>query len=149
MNFIAEFGFDVKKGRAQDFQRWMSENESKLAAACPSGVEYVGTYAVMYSSEKHSGSFRQFFRMESYGSQDTFSAAMKEGGAFANLVEEMTEFVDQERRDLRCGRREPETGQEQGDGGAAIQRRGECQPQRRRLHHGVVQRRVRGFDVVG
>ena len=55
MNFINEFGFDVKKGRAQDFQRWMSENESKLAAACPSGVEYVGTYAVMYSSEKHSG----------------------------------------------------------------------------------------------
>ena len=97
MNFIAEFGFDVKKGRAQDFQRWMSENESKLAAACPSGIEYVGTYAVMYSSEKHSGAFRQFFRMESYGSQDTFAAAMKEGGAFANLVEGMTEFVDQER----------------------------------------------------
>ena len=97
MNFMNEFGFDVKKGRAQDFQRWMTENESKLAAACPSGAEYVGTYAVMYSSEKHSGAFRQFFRMESYGSQDTFAAAMKEGGAFANLVEEMTEFVDQER----------------------------------------------------
>ncbi len=97
MNFIAEFGFDVKKGRAQDFQRWMSENESKLAAACPAGVEYVGTYAVMYSSEKHSGSFRQFFRMESYGSQDTFAAAMKDGGAFAKLIEETSEFIDQDR----------------------------------------------------
>jgi hypothetical protein len=97
MNFIADFGFDVKKGKAQDFQRWMSENESKLAAACPSGIEYVGTYAVMYSSEKQAGSFRQFFRMESYGSQDTFAAAMKEGGAFAHLLEGMSEFVDQDR----------------------------------------------------
>lgn len=97
MEFIAEFGFDVKKGRAQDFQRWLSENESKVAAACPSGVEYVGTYAVIYSSEKHSGGYRQLLRMESYGSQDTLAAAMKEGGAFANLIEEMTEFFDQDR----------------------------------------------------
>jgi hypothetical protein len=97
MNFIAEFGFDVKKGRAQELQRWLFENESKLAAECPSGVEYIGTYAVMYSSEKHSGGFRQFFRMESYGSQDTFAAAMKEGGEFARLIEEMSEFVDQEK----------------------------------------------------
>lgn len=51
----------------------------------------------MYSSEKHSGAFRQFFRMERYGSQDTFAAAMKEGGSFSNLVEGVTEFVDQER----------------------------------------------------
>ena len=51
----------------------------------------------MYSSEKHSGAFRQFFRMESYGSQDAFAAAMKEGGSFAALIEGMTEFVDQER----------------------------------------------------
>jgi len=26
MDFIAEFGFDVKKGQARDFQRWLSEN---------------------------------------------------------------------------------------------------------------------------
>ena len=97
MEFIAEFGFDVKKGQMQDFQRWFSENESKVTAACPSGVAYVGTYAVMYSSEKHSGGFRQLFRMDSYGAQDTFAAAMKEGGAFAKLIEEMTEFVDQDR----------------------------------------------------
>jgi hypothetical protein len=97
MEFISQFGFDVKKGQAQDFQRWLSENESKVAAACPSGVEYVGTYAVMYSSEKHSGGYRQLFRLDSYGAQDAFAAAMKEGGEFAKLVEEMTEFVDQER----------------------------------------------------
>ena len=75
----------------------MSENESKLAAACPAGTEYVGTYAVMYSSEKHAGALRQFFRMGSYGSQDTFAAAMKEGGEFASLLQGMSEFVDQEK----------------------------------------------------
>src|SRR5262245_34405055 len=97
MNFIADFGFDVKKGRAQDFQRWLSEKESKVAAACPTGIEYVGTYAVMYSSEKHAGGFRQFFRLDSYGAQDRFAAAMKEGGEFAQLIEQMSEFADQEK----------------------------------------------------
>jgi hypothetical protein len=97
MHFIAEFGFDVKQGRAKDFQQWLSENESKLAAACPSGVDYVGTYAVMYSSEKNAGGYRQLLSMDSYGSQDAFSAAMKEGGEFASLIEEMTEFFDQDR----------------------------------------------------
>jgi hypothetical protein len=98
MDFIAEFGFDVKKGQARDLQRWLSENESKLAAACPSGTEYVGTYAVIYTSEKHAGGYRQLFRMESYGSQDTLAATMKEeGGTFATLYEEMSQFVDQDR----------------------------------------------------
>ncbi len=97
MDFIAEFGFDVKKGQARDFQRWLSENESKLAAACPSGVEYIGTYAVVHTSEKHAGGYRQLLRLESYGSQDTLAAAMKEGGAFADLFEELTQFIDQDR----------------------------------------------------
>jgi hypothetical protein len=97
MDFIVEEGFDVKKGQAQDFQRWLSENESKLAAACPSGVQYIGTYAVIVSSEKHSGQYRWLLRMESYGSQDTFAAAMSEGGVFAGLVEGMTEFMDEDR----------------------------------------------------
>ena len=38
-NIIAEYGVDVKKGQAQDFKRWLSENESQLAAACPKGIE--------------------------------------------------------------------------------------------------------------
>ncbi len=97
MNFIAEFGFDVKKGQAQDLQRWLSENESKIPAACPRGVEYIGTYAVVQTSEKHAGGFRQLFRLESYGSQDTMAAAMKEGGAFASLIEGMSKFIDQDR----------------------------------------------------
>jgi hypothetical protein len=78
MDFIADFGFDVKQGKGREFQHWMSENESTFAAACPDGVEYIGTYAVIYSSEKHAGGYRQFFRFDSYGAQDTLAAAMKE-----------------------------------------------------------------------
>jgi hypothetical protein len=53
MEFIAEFGFDIKQGKGHEFQEWLSAAESKIAAACPTGVEYVGTYAAIYSSEKH------------------------------------------------------------------------------------------------
>jgi hypothetical protein len=97
MDFIAEYGYDVKKGQAQDFQRWLSENESKLAAAYPKGIEYIGTYAVVQTSEKHAGAFRSLLRMESYGSQDTLAAAMKEGGAYADIFMEMTKFIDQDK----------------------------------------------------
>jgi hypothetical protein len=97
MDFIAEFGFDVKQGQAQDFQRWLSENESKIPASCPEGVEYIGTYVVVQTSEKHAGGYRQLFRLESYGAQDAMAAAMKEGGAFASLFEESARFIDQDR----------------------------------------------------
>ena len=97
MDFIAEFGFDVKRGKSGELQEWLSENESKLAATCPKGIEYVGTYFVVWSSEKHSGGCRQLFRMESYGSQDSWAATMKGGGEFATLMEGMAQFVDQDR----------------------------------------------------
>jgi hypothetical protein len=35
--------------------------------------------------------------MESYGSQDAMAAAMKEGGDFAAYLDEMSQFVDQDR----------------------------------------------------
>ena len=95
MDFIAEYGFDVKKGQAQEFQGWLAENESKLAAGFPEGVEYIGTYAVVQTSEKHAGGFRQLLRLESYGTQDTLAATMKEGGAFATVFQELSKFVDQ------------------------------------------------------
>jgi hypothetical protein len=97
MDFIAEFGFDVKQGQAHEFQKWLSENESKIAAACPPGVEYVGTFGVIFSSEKHAGGYRQLLRLESYGAQDALAAAMREGGAFATSLDEVNQFVDRDR----------------------------------------------------
>jgi len=35
--------------------------------------------------------------LESYGAQDGLAAALREGGAFATLINEATEFVDRDR----------------------------------------------------
>ncbi|MGH9195390.1 MAG: hypothetical protein ACRD1T_06590, partial [Acidimicrobiia bacterium] len=87
MNFIMEFGFDVKEGKSQEFQQWLSGNEEKLAAEAPEGSEYLGTYVAIFSSDRKGGSWRQYWRLESYGAQDKFSEAMKQGGTFARLIE--------------------------------------------------------------
>jgi len=96
MHFIHENGFDAKEGKAQELQKWLVDNEEKLALECPAGCKYDGTYAAIHTSDKTSGSFRMIFRLENYAAQDAFSAAMKEGGAFARLMEEVTEFMDQD-----------------------------------------------------
>jgi hypothetical protein len=97
VSLILEYGFDVKQGELSDFQAWLSENEGRFAEACPAGVEYMGTYAAIYSSEKHAGGCRQYFRLDSYGVQDAMSATIKEGGAFASLLNDMNKFVDRDR----------------------------------------------------
>lgn len=95
MNFVHEWGFDVKEGKSQELQKWLTDNEEKLALECPEGCQYEGTYAAVHTSEKHSGGFRTVFRMNSYAGQDAFSQAMKDGGAFARMMDELTGFMDQ------------------------------------------------------
>ena len=94
MNFISEQGYDAKLGKLGEFQKWLETNEEKLRASCPAGVEYEGTYAVVHTSEKEAGSFRTLWRLENYGAQDAFAAAMKEPSSFQRLMEEFSEFVD-------------------------------------------------------
>jgi antibiotic biosynthesis monooxygenase (ABM) superfamily enzyme len=88
--------FDVKQGKAQEFQKWLSENEGKLAAAMPSGVEYIGTFGVVFTSEKHAGRFRYFLRLDSYAAQDALAVAMRDGD-FETLLAEGNQFIDQDR----------------------------------------------------
>jgi len=92
MHFISEQGFDVKKGQSAEFQQWLVDNEAELASACPEGVEYLGTFANVFSSEKGSGSFRTLWALVSYGALDRFTDAIKEGGTFARLVDAMAKF---------------------------------------------------------
>jgi hypothetical protein len=95
MHFIHEWGFDVKEGKSQALQRWLTDNEEKFALEMPQGCEYVGTFAVVHTSEKGTGQFRMVMKLDSYGAQDNFSAAMKDGGTFAGLMEELTAFMDE------------------------------------------------------
>lgn len=93
MNFITEQGYDVKKGQAANFQKWLTDNEEKLAASAPDGVTYVGTFANIFSSEKDTGAYRTIWALDSYGDMDAFADAMKQGGPFASLVDAMVRFT--------------------------------------------------------
>ena len=93
MNFIADTGYDVKQGKQLEFQEWLTENEEKLAASCPSGTEYLGTFANIFGSERSVGTYRTLWGMDSYAAMDAFSAAIKEGGTFAQLMDTMGRFV--------------------------------------------------------
>ncbi len=98
MDFVNEIGFDVVKGKAKEFQQWLSDNEKELARSAPEGWEYIGTYATVISSDKEAGDYRQLWRHHSYAAMDAFAAAMKEGGPFGQLFDEMTtRFIDQEK----------------------------------------------------
>jgi hypothetical protein len=98
MDFVSEWGFDVKKGQTRAFQEWVRENEAKLAQEAPDGWEYLGTYGVVATSEKESGAFRQVWRHRSYADMDTFAEALRQPGTLGQLMDEMTvQFVDDER----------------------------------------------------
>ena len=86
MEFIAEFGFDIKQGKGHEFQEFLSGAESKIAAACPAGVEYVGTFAVIYSSYRSTPGIPSVLphgelRLTGYA----MAAAMKEDGDFCGF----------------------------------------------------------------
>ena len=98
MDFITEIGFDAVRGKVGEFQQWLADHEPLLAESAPEGEEYLGTYAVVLSTEKEAGQFRQLWRHHSYGAQDAYAAAMKGDGKFATLNDEMAaRFMDQEK----------------------------------------------------
>ena len=78
MEFISEVTFDVKLGKTRDFQEWSRKNEDTIRKETPRRWEYIGTYAVIFSTEP--GQFRQLWRHDSYGAMDTFAEAMGKGG---------------------------------------------------------------------
>jgi hypothetical protein len=93
MNFMIQAGFDIKKDKEAEFQPWLAENEAKLAAACPEGVQYMGTYANIFGSDDRVGAYRTVWGMNSYAAMDAFSSAIKEGGTFAELMDALGHFT--------------------------------------------------------
>jgi len=95
MNFIEEWGFTVKVGKEEAFQQWVTANEEALRETSPKGSEYIGTYAVIYTSEKQAGSFKLLVRHDSYADLDTAAAAGKDANSeFARLSRELIKFWD-------------------------------------------------------
>ena len=78
MRFIQEFGYTVKIGKDEAHQRWLIENDAALRAAAPKGTKYIGTFAVVLSSEKSAGPYKQLIELDSYGALDAAAAANKD-----------------------------------------------------------------------
>jgi hypothetical protein len=95
MKFIQEWGWTVKHGREVAFQKWLEANEDKFAKAQPKGSVYLGTFATIFSSEKHAGSVRTFVQLDSYEAMDKAAAAAKDPSSpLAQLQEELLGFFD-------------------------------------------------------
>ncbi|MGH2402312.1 MAG: hypothetical protein ACRDE6_06335 [Candidatus Limnocylindria bacterium] len=95
MRFIQEFGFSVKIGQEEAYQRWLIDNEVSLAASCPEGVRHLGVFATVFSSEKNAGFYRLFVELDSYAALDRLAAAMKdESSDFGRLNREASRFGD-------------------------------------------------------
>ena len=94
MDFLNIGGFSVPPGKNREFQAWVRANSAALAQAMPKGIELVGIYASVFSSEKHSGGYKVVFRLDSYGAMDRFAAAMGENPELARLMDEVFKFGD-------------------------------------------------------
>jgi hypothetical protein len=94
MRFIMEQGYDVEQGKAGAYQAWLREHEGELAKSCPAGVEYLGTFAVIYCDQRQAGSFRTLWRLGSYGAQDAFAEAAGGDERFGVLLREAMQFGD-------------------------------------------------------
>jgi hypothetical protein len=93
VDFINVNGWSVKTGKLQAFQDFFVANREKIAAAAPDGCEYIGTYAVVFTSEKEAGQAWDLWRLESYGALDALAEAGR-SGPLADLFAEAMQFVD-------------------------------------------------------
>jgi hypothetical protein len=95
MRFIQEWGFTITIGMEEAHQRWLVKNEKRFAAAHPSGTRYVGTFAVVFSTDKESGSYRSLVELDSYAAMDTLAAASKDPKSrYGKLLREWAAFGD-------------------------------------------------------
>ncbi len=95
---IYEWGFFVKEDREDEFRDWLAANERLLAESAPEHYEYLGTYVPIWATVQVPGAFRQLWR---HGGVRQFDmrAASEGPGAFARLVGEYLEFIDDGRAD--------------------------------------------------
>jgi hypothetical protein len=95
MSLLQEQGFNIKRGKEEAFQKWTADNDAALKKSTPPGVEYLGTYAVTMSTEKHAGEYRVLWRLESFASFDVMHEAVRdEKNEWGRLNREVTKFLD-------------------------------------------------------
>ena len=102
MDFITEDGYQVKPGMEEEYQRWIIANKDALQAALPDGIEYIGTYVAVFGSDYTGGSYRDLFRIDSYGALDRMAAeGRRPGSELSRLNREGGRFIDMKRNPER------------------------------------------------
>lgn len=92
---VIEWGFDVEDSKAQQFRRWLQDNEAALANAVPTGVQYRGTYAVFASAHPSLGAYRTIWALDTLDALNSFYGECSQTGSqFGRLVLELNSFRD-------------------------------------------------------
>jgi hypothetical protein len=95
MRLIQEFGYTVKVGSDEAHQQWLVDNDAALKASAPPGSTYIGTFAVVLSTEKQAGSYKTLIGLDSYGAMDAAAASSKDpDDPNARLLREWSQFFD-------------------------------------------------------
>jgi hypothetical protein len=95
VSLIFEQGFNIKRGQEEAFQKWIADKDELAKKAAPTGVEYLGTYIVSFSSEKKGGEYRTLWRLDSYAAFDAFEEAARDSESdWGRLSRESSEFID-------------------------------------------------------
>lgn len=95
MRLIQEIGYSVKVGSDEAHQRWLIDNDAALHAVSPEGTSYIGTFAVVVSTEKQAGFYKQLIGLDSYAALDRLAAAAKDlNSDLARLLRDWSQFLD-------------------------------------------------------
>lgn len=95
MRLIQEIGYSVKLGAEEAHQRWLTDNDAALRAASPAGTNYIGTFAVIVSTEKHAGFYKQLIGLDNYAALDAIAEAAKDGDTdLGRLLRDWSQFWD-------------------------------------------------------
>jgi hypothetical protein len=92
---VIEWGFEVPKNSAEAFHAWLVENEKSLAAQCPTGVQYRGTYGVFAQSHQTLGAYRTVWAFDTLASLEILAQEVAKKSAFGQLVQALSDFRDE------------------------------------------------------
>jgi hypothetical protein len=95
MRFIQEFGFTVKVGQEEAYQKWLQKNEDAMAKSHPKGTRYLGTFVVISGSEKQAGNYRMLVEFNNYGDMDRMADTMRDPKSpFVKFMRDGSAFID-------------------------------------------------------
>jgi len=92
---MIEWGFEVARDQSEAFHTWLMENEANLAAECPPGVQYRGTYAVFAQSIDTLGAYRTIWTFTSLAAMETLAAEVAAATSFGTRLKALTAFRDE------------------------------------------------------